>query len=330
MEKLIKKINDRLDSLNDEKIDSFYKTCIDCFNKESVKPYDKLRADYKAIYTYLLIINEIGIENSEKVRSLIDKCSLFFCNNRYTNQLYEEYYDWLELLYKNNKLYLLDAKDFDDEEFDIKNAIANLNFANGFLKEKLFYISKEDTIDDDLDNMKNNSWIFQQFISKNDDPILAIIELFKLCPKKEVFKQFLEVNDIVDIYESIKNDELFALAIKCYSKNKINKDINAFAERIIKEKNYNIYDNKFKINKYYMNLTKDIKNKNTINNKIRKNYNVLITFLKNNNNYINDIDKYLELIEDEEILNDFLNYVIMFNSKYNKNIETENTDLKKR
>lgn len=324
MEKLIEKINKRIANLKDESIDPFYQSCMEYFNKENVKPYDKLRGDFRAVYMYLLLVLELGLEESERIRKLIDNCALFFCNNRYGDKFYDDYYDFLELLYEHDKLYLLNEEEYADEENDIKEALSNFKIYNDLLIKNIFFIDKEE-IEDEL----VEEWLFNRFISQDIDPIGSIIELFKLCPKKELFKQFLEINNILDFYSGVKDDDLYEIAIKCFSKNRLSKNMNSFVDKLIKEKKYKINDNKMRINKYHMSLIKNIKNKNTINNKIRNNYKNVILFLKRNKNYIDNIDKYLEMIEDEEILYDFLKLIIKHNSTYNKNIELENIKLKK-
>ena len=65
--------------------------------------------------------------------------------------------------------------------------------------------------------------------------------------------------------------------------NKINKDLNAYVNSVIKEKGYHINDNILKINQSYITISKNIKNQNIVNNKIRSHYNKLISFLRNNN-----------------------------------------------
>lgn len=317
MEKLIENINEKIASIKDENLNSFYKTCIDIFNKELINPYDELRPDFKAIYIYLLIISEIGLEKSEDVRLLLNKCALFFCNNRFSNTLYDEYYDTLEVLYSKNKL----------ENQGDKNVINDLEFYNNLIIKSIFTFSGEEVIDL---NLENDSWMFNHFSAREDNPTQAIIDLFKLCPKKEIFKQVYEIDRIVSVYSDIKSDERFELAIKYYSKNKINKDLNAYVNSVIKEKGYHINDNILKINQSYITISKNIKNQNIVNNKIRSHYNKLISFLRKNNDYIDNINKYIDFDIDEDILEQFLKFTIKYNSRYNEKIEKENISLKQR
>lgn len=317
MEELIENINEKIASIKDENLNSFYKTCIDIFNKELINPYDELRPDFKAIYIYLLIISEIGLEKSEDVRLLLNKCALFFCNNRFSNTLYDEYYDTLEVLYSKNKL----------ENQGDKNVINDLEFYNNFIIKSIFTFSGEEVIDL---NLENDSWMFNHFSAREDNPTQAIIDLFKLCPKKEIFKQVYEIDRIVSVYSDIKSDERFELAIKYYSKNKINKDLNAYVNSVIKEKGYHINDNILKINQSYITISKNIKNQNIVNNKIRSHYNKLISFLRKNNDYIDNINKYIDFDIDEDILEQFLKFTIKYNSRYNEKIEKENISLKQR
>ena len=317
MEELIENINEKIASIKDENLNSFYKTCIDIFNKELINPYDELRPDFKAIYIYLLIISEIGLEKSEDVRLLLNKCALFFCNNRFSNTLYDEYYDTLEVLYSKNKL----------ENQGDKNVINDLEFYNNLIIKSIFTFSGEEVIDL---NLENDSWMFNHFSAREDNPTQAIIDLFKLCPKKEIFKQVYEIDRIVSVYSDIKSDERFELAIKYYSKNKINKDLNAYVNSVIKEKGYHINDNILKINQSYITISKNIKNQNIVNNKIRSHYNKLISFLRKNNDYIDNINKYIDFDIDEDILEQFLKFTIKYNSRYNEKIEKENISLKQR
>ena len=317
MEKLIENINEKIAGIKDENLNSFYKTCIDIFNKELMNPYDELRPDFKAIYIYLLIISEIGLEKSEDVRLLLNKCALFFCNNRFSNTLYDEYYDTLEVLYSKNKL----------ENQGDKNVINDLEFYNNLIIKSIFTFSAEEVIDL---NLENDSWMFNHFSAREDNPTQAIIDLFKLCPKKEIFKQVYEIDRIVSVYSNIKLDERFELAIKYYSKNKINKDLNAYVNSVIKEKGYHINDNILKINQSYITISKNIKNQNIVNNKIRSHYNKLISFLRKNNDYIDNINKYIDFDIDEDILEQFLKFTIKYNSRYNEKIEKENISLKQR
>ena len=317
MEELIENINEKIASIKDENLNSFYKTCIDIFNKELINPYDELRPDFKAIYIYLLIISEIGLEKSEDVRLLLNKCALFFCNNRFSNTLYDEYYDTLEVLYSKNKL----------ENQGDKNVINDLEFYNNLIIKSIFTFSGEEVIDL---NLENDSWMFNHFSAREDNPTQAIIDLFKLCPKKEIFKQVYEIDRIVSVYSDIKSDERFELAIKYYSKNKINKYLNAYVNSVIKEKGYHINDNILKINQSYITISKNIKNQNIVNNKIRSHYNKLISFLRKNNDYIDNINKYIDFDIDEDILEQFLKFTIKYNSRYNEKIEKENISLKQR
>lgn len=317
MEKLIENINEKIAGIKDENLNSFYKTCIDIFNKELMNPYDELRPDFKAIYIYLLIISEIGLEKSEDVRLLLNKCALFFCNNRFSNTLYDEYYDTLEMIYSKNKL----------ENQGDKNVINDLEFYNNLIIKSIFTFSAEEVIDL---NLENDSWMFNHFSAREDNPTQAIIDLFKLCPKKEIFKQVYEIDRIVSVYSNIKLDERFELAIKYYSKNKINKDLNAYVNSVIKENGYHINDNILKINQSYITISKNIKNQNIVNNKIRSHYNKLISFLRKNNDYIDNINKYIDFDIDEDILEQFLKFTIKYNSRYNEKIEKENISLKQR
>ena len=325
MQKLIEKINNRINNLKDTNIDQFYQRCVEYLNKESIKSYDELDSDFKVIFTFLLVVSEIGVQHVEEIKKLFDRCKLFFANNKYSDGFYENYYAELEFLYNSNKIDLIWEDDYDNEDEEVIKVLFNLYMKNKMLAESCFCpeIQKYNLCDRD-------DGFFKQFPDDNDDPLSAIVELFKLCPKKEVFLQFLEINELIYATESIKEDEAYFMCVKCYSKNKIDRDIKVHINKFIRAKGYKINDNCAKINNYYTKLLSNIKKEKINNNKLKRDYENLISFIKKDNGYIDNINSYIDSIDDKEILQDFLIYVIKNNVIYNKKIESDNIELSKR
>ena len=82
------------------------------------------------------------------------------------------------------------------------------------------------------------------------------------------------------------------------------------------------------IDDYYTNLFNEIRNNSKINNKIKNNYEKLYMKLVYNRGYISSINEDIKLIEDENVLHEYLRYVISNNSKYEQEVSKKNIELK--
>ena len=296
MEKLKAKINKRINELEDTKINDNYKTAMELFNKELKKPYYKVNFRSYPIYIYLLMLSELGEEQADKIKAIMSRCNLFF-GAHFNKTFYDKFYDVIEKLFELDSLNKLNTKE--SEKYK--------NIFNNYATQAL------DIYYDNVDNF---------------DPIKAVCELYELLPNKDIFLSFTEFEIIKDIYQDIEDsvDEYACLI----SKKNYQKSINKSYEDSLKLNDFHIQENYKKIMDCYANVLSKHNKNNRDNKKIKKNYQILLTKLSEyKNHYIDNIDKFINLIEDEEVLSEFLYYVTIHNTSFNTKVDEENKMYKK-
>ena len=300
MTELIKKINKRIDELKIREIPSDYKRAIEIFKIESNKSFRKVEVGFLPIYTLLLITKEVGIDKFSDVLYYINCMQDLFIRKAFDDSFYEEYYADLELL----------------QEQDEKSLEANNNTREIFrrIRNKSYALSEE---------------VF--FDCQADKPIKAIITLFKLCPKKEVYLEFLKFHEIDHIYHSISTMPETAMMLEIMSEKELDKMQDDFIKKEASYLTNAIYDNYKKIKEFDKNLISDTRQHNKQVNKISNNYKKLMGSISyQQNHYISNIDNDLKLIEDDDldILELYLKFAIQNNQDYDEKIEKENKKLK--
>lgn len=336
MTELIKKINERIDKLQSCEVPYEYKKAIEIFKIQSCKSFRKVEVDFLPIYTLLLIINEvtkmIKEENKKEetkkeetnakekntnsyvlvvfekylaILGLIDHIHDLFTRKAFDTSFYEEYFTDIELAYKKDKK-------FTDMNFicgDNKELIKRLNDKNRELNEMVFYDCQA------------------------YEPTNAILSLFKLCPKKEIYLEFLKFHEIDHIYHSISACPATAIMLEFVSEKKLDKIMDDFINQEASDLVEGIHKYYKEINEFDKNLTNDTKKYNKEIKKVINNYKKLMGNISyQQSHYISnsDFNSSLKLIEEEdlEILELYLKFVIKNNQMYDEKIEKENKRLK--
>ncbi len=300
MKRLKEAIESRCRVLKVEPIDSHYEEFLRIYKECLYGKYEKAEPAFYSIFVLLLIITKIGPSYSKKLEELIKSCSLIFSNIILSERKYREYYDALKILYNH--------------DHDKKVAKLNLLAAQNTVRK----INKEfDKIYDNIPKTKMR-------------PSLALKELFYLCPDKDIFMSVLLFDKLAYIdknFDGILDDIKSERGIQV--KNKKAKKLKRESINTIGSKEIKIIDRYCKmIDDYYTNLFNETRNNSKINNKIKNNYEKLYMKLVYNRGYISSINEDIKLIEDENVLHEYLRYVISNNSKYEQEVSKKNIELK--
>ena len=300
MKRLKEAIESRCRVLKVEPIDSHYEEFLRIYKECLYGKYEKAEPAFYSIFVLLLIITKIGPSCAKKLEELIKSCSLIFSNIILSERKYREYYDALKILYNH--------------DHDKKVAKLNLLAAQNTVRK----INKEfDKIYDNIPKTKMR-------------PSLALKELFYLCPDKDIFMSVLLFDKLAYIdknFDGILDDIKSERGIQV--KNKKAKKLKRESINTIGSKEIKLIDRFCKmIDDYYTNLFNETRNNSKINNKIKNNYEKLYMKLVYNRGYISSINEDIKLIEDENVLHEYLRYVISNNSKYEQEVSKKNIELK--
>ena len=128
-------------------------------------------------------------------------------------------------------------------------------------------------------------------------------------------------------YEKVKQRKLTQNDI--YELNKDLKKLKRESINTMGNREIKIIDKYCKIiDDYYINLHNEIRNNSKTNNKIKTNYQKLYTKLSYTKGYISSINEDIKLIEDENVLHEYLRYVISNNSVHEEEVSKKNIELK--
>ena len=300
MKRLKEAIENRCRDLKVEPIDSDYKEFIEIYKEFLYGKYEKADQAFYPVFVLLIIITKIGPSYAKKLGELIKSCSLIFSSIILSEREYSEYYDALKIIYNHDH----DKKVSEKELLAAQNTVRKMN-------------KEFDEIYDNVPKRKMRASV-------------ALKELFYLYPDKNVFMSVLAFdklayidNNFDRVLDDIKHERSIQVKNKDLKKLK-RESINTMGNREIK-----IIDKYCKIiDDYYINLHNEIRNNSKTNNKIKTNYQKLYTKLFYTKGYISSINEDIKLIEDENVLHEYLRYVISNNSKHEEEVSKKNIELK--
>lgn len=300
MEKLIEKINDRIDSFEVEELPEEYELSMELFETQLLNSLDQVSSDFLVCYPLLLFISYLGMDKGIEIIKLLNGCFFFFTYPDLTNELYFKYSSAIETLHEN------DALDEIDSEI-----IKNSKYAQ------------------EINKVRSIEEIFNQSILEEGNvDFKALRNLYKLIDNNELFFSFIEIGYIKKLKNELPDIEDYKGLVRKKDYNRIMKNA---IDRMIKDNKFKINDNIKLIRDYYSNLKSKQKKQKTKINKYVRDYKLLIdSLIKNENRYIGDIKSDIKLIEDDDILTNYLFYVIKHNVTYNNKLEDEYNDLARR
>lgn len=294
-------IENRKEKLKKIEIDSEYKSLMMVFNVEIDRKYHEVNNAFYPVVVVLLIASKIGIERTKEIEDLVLSCSLIFSNIEYPYEAYSEYYDCLKLIYDHDK---------NNVKVEKKDYI--------YAKEKVRILNKE------FDGL------YEGIDQRPIKPTVALKKLFYMIPDKDIFTSVCVFSELKEIFERFNE-----LLVKIQDEKELkikNKDISKMRSKVFnttgKEYVKDIDDIYHTIRSKYLSLISENQRKNKANNRIKNLYDDLLIRLARHNGYIDNIKQYTNLIEDEDILNEFLKYVIYHNAQFEEQVKNKNNELK--
>lgn len=304
MEQLKNLIKKRLNELEVDEIPELYTDLYDIYNSYRDKPYYQYDSYDMMGITLLLMVNEVGYNELSEIRKVMHDCTILFSKIITFPDFYVKYFKKIKNLIKTNEL----------------------NKINNFTEKKDEY--SDEANDFISDNIILLNAVFEDTNNK-DKSIEKMIKLFKLCPNPDVIGSFQYIDLIQEEYQkNLDESELFDLFFESKSKNihksirkKVYSKVSKYVEKVdsyiktIENNNQAIHEN--------------YRKKKTKYNKTKNNYNTLIKKINNQKGYIENIDEYLNLIENDEIQAYVLDYILKYNSKFERSLQEENKKLLK-